>query len=218
MILVYIEFLIDTGLSKELHEAQEWTLSQRESCGSSGWISHPLLMGPERKEMWMMEWNVIFEGWGIGHWRGSGYGKGLVWEDSPHHSLFCLLWALLPWWQHMRMEESQDSWDGGDSCRPLYLCRDIKAKKSRGVPQVAESVYSNLIKKKKKEKHSIYKTSQWRTLSGICGNPWSPSYIFYYGPSSNVNQQIPKIIKWRRTDACGWREEQGLECPWWPRE
>ena len=47
------------------------------------------------------------------------------------------------------MEESQDSWDGGDSCRPLYLCRDIKAKKSRVVPQVAESVYSTKFKKKK---------------------------------------------------------------------
>ena len=43
----------------------------------------------------MMDWDVTFEGWATGYWRGSGYGKGLSWEDSPRCSLFCLLWALL---------------------------------------------------------------------------------------------------------------------------
>ena len=36
---------------------------------------------------------------------------------------------------------------------------DIKAKKSRGVPQVAESVYSTKLKKTHTHKHSIYKPS-----------------------------------------------------------
>ena len=160
----------------------EWTISQRGSCSSSGQISHPLLLGPERKEMWMMEWNVIFEGWGIGHWRGSGYGEGLIWGDSPRHSLFCLPWALLPWWQHLRMEESQGSWGGGDSSRPAYLGGDIKAWKAREFPRL-ESVYSSKLKKK-----IPYKPSHWQTLSGICANTRSPSYIFCYGPSSNAYQ------------------------------
>ena len=131
----------------------EWTVSQRGSCGSSGQISHPLLMGPERKEMWMMEWNAIFEGWSIGYWRGLGYGKSFGWKDPPRRSLFCLPWALLPWRQHLWMEQTQGSWGGGDSSRLPYLWREHQRQKSMWVPQVAESVYSTKFKKKKKPSH-----------------------------------------------------------------
>ena len=169
--------------------------------------------------MWIMEWDVILEGWSMGHWRGSGYGKGLGWEDPPCCSLFCLPWVLLPWWQHLRMEETQGPWGGGDSSRLPYLWSGHQSQKSRDMPQEAEYAYSTkLTRKKKKKNHPINKSSHWQTLSGICANPQSPSYIFCYGPSSNAYQQIPKFINRRRTDGCGWKEEQGLECPWWPRD
>ena len=42
----------------------------------------------------------------------------------------------------------------------LYIMGgDIKTKKSRGVPQVAESVYSTKLKKQKQKQHPIYKPS-----------------------------------------------------------
>ena len=107
----------------------------------------------------MIDWDVIFEGWGIGHWKGSGYGKGLAWEDSPRRSLFGLHWALLPCWQHLRMEESQ----GSSGWRQLFqtsvtLIVTSKPEKGRGVPQVAEPVYSTKWKQNK-TKHSIYMPS-----------------------------------------------------------
>ena len=133
----------------------EWTVPQRGSCGSSGRISHPSLIGPERKEMWIMQWDVILEGWSMGHWRGSGYGKGLGWEYSPHLSLFCLPWVLLPWWQHLRMEETQGPWGGGDSSRLPYLWSGHQSQKSRDMPQEAEYAYSTKLKRKKKKKKTI---------------------------------------------------------------
>ena len=53
MVLVYIEFLIDTGLNASVHRLRGVgvnSLSER-VLSSSEQISHPLLMGPERKEM-----------------------------------------------------------------------------------------------------------------------------------------------------------------------
>ena len=114
----------------------EWTVPQRGSCGSSGRISHPSLIGPERKEMWIMQWDVILEGWSMGHWRGSGYGKGLGWEDPPCCSLFCLPWALLPWWQHLRMEESKALGVGAILLDFHIFGGDIKAKTAVVCPRL----------------------------------------------------------------------------------
>ena len=114
----------------------EWTVSQRGSHGSSGRISRPLLMGPERKEMWIMQWDAIFKGWGIGHWRDLGYGKGLGWEESPRHSLFCLPWALLLWWQQLWMEESQGSWCGAILLELHILVGTSKPKNARVCPRL----------------------------------------------------------------------------------
>ena len=63
------------------------------------------------------------------------------------------------------MKKSQGFWRGETGAAILLdldiFGGDIKAKKSRGVPQVAEFVYSTKLKKKKKKqrKHSIYKPS-----------------------------------------------------------
>ena len=81
-----------------------------------------------------------------------------------------------------------------------------------GVSQVAEPVYSTKLK----TKTIPYTSPATDGLSGTCASPWSPLNIFFYGPSSNAYQQTPRIIKVRRTDGCSWREEQGLERPWWP--
>ena len=53
MVVVYIEFFIDTGLSEGVHGAQGSgsEVSRRGSCGSSGRISRLLLQDPERKEV-----------------------------------------------------------------------------------------------------------------------------------------------------------------------
>ena len=89
MVLVYVEFLIDNGLGGGVHGPQG------SGSGPGERISHLLLQSPERREVRMMNLDMIFEGWTTEHWRGSDYGKGLGWEDSPRLSLFCLPWAIL---------------------------------------------------------------------------------------------------------------------------
>ena len=104
----------------------------------------------------------------LGHWALEGLR---LWqrfgvEDSPRHSLFCLPWALLPWWQHLRMEESQ----GSSGWRQLFqtsvtLIVTSKLEKGRGVPQVAEPVYSTKWKQNKTKQNIPYASPAIHRLS-----------------------------------------------------
>ena len=93
---------------------------------------------------------MIFEGWGIGNWRGLGYGKGgLGVLTSP----FTVLSSLGAPSVMATSANGRDSrllgW--GNSSRPPYFGWDIKAKKSTSVSLVVEAVYSTKLKKKKKK-------------------------------------------------------------------
>ena len=94
---------------------------------------------------------MIFEGWGIGHWRGSGYGKGL--GGRTHLAIHCSVFLGLSFHDGSICEWKRVKALGvGANLLDLYISGgDIKAKKSRGVPQVAESVYSTKLKKKKQK-------------------------------------------------------------------
>ena len=91
---------------------------------------------------------MIFEGWGIGHWRGSGYGKGL--GGRTHLTIHCSVFFGLSFHDGNICEWKRVKALGvGAILLDLHIFGgDIKAKKSRGVPQVAESVYSTKLKKK----------------------------------------------------------------------
>ena len=91
---------------------------------------------------------MIFEGWGIGHWRGSGYGKGL--GGRTHLTIHCSVFFGLSFHDGNICEWKRVKAIGvGAILLDLHIFGgDIKAKKSRGVPQVAESVYSTKLKKK----------------------------------------------------------------------
>ena len=91
---------------------------------------------------------MIFEGWGIGHWRGSGYGKGL--GGRTHLTIHCSVFFGLSFHDGNICEwERVKSLGVGVILLEIHnFGGDIKAKKSRGVPRVAESVYSTKLKKK----------------------------------------------------------------------
>ena len=116
----------------------------------SGQISHPLLMGPERKEMWIMEWNVIFEGWGIGHWRGSGYGKDL--GGRTHLTIHCSIFFGLSFHDDNMCKWKRIKALGvGATLLDLHIFGgDIKAKKKQGCAPGSLVCLLHLIKKKKK--------------------------------------------------------------------
>ena len=104
----------------------------------------------------------------LGRWalEGLRLHKGLGWEDSPRHSLFCLPWALLPWWQHLWMEESQ----GSSGWMQLFqtsitLIVTLKPEKGRGVSQVAEPVYSTKWKQNKTKQNIPYASPAIHRLS-----------------------------------------------------
>ena len=133
---------------------------------------------------------MIFEGGGIGDWRGLGYDKGGLGGLTSPFTVLSYLGS--PSMMATSGNGRETALGVGAILLDLHIFgRDIKTQKSRGVPQVAKSVYSTKLKHTHthKKKHSIYNPStDGLSLSGMCGKPWSPSYIFCYGPSSNAYQ------------------------------
>ena len=148
-------------------------------------MNHAMRCDLRRLGHWALE--------GLGLWQGFGLG-GIT---SPFTVLSSLGSPSVMATTANGRESRLLVW--GDSSRTPYFGRDIKAKKCTSVSQVAEAVYSTNLKKK----NPICMPSHWQSLSGACANPGIPSYVFYYGLSSDAYQQIPKIIKGRRTDCCG---------------
>ena len=99
---------------------------------------------------------MIFKGGCIGHWRGSGYGKGL--GGRTHLAIHCSVFLGLSFHDGSICEWKRVKALGvGANLLDLYISGgDIKAKKSKGVPQVAESVYSTKLKKTKNKKNPTY--------------------------------------------------------------
>ena len=91
---------------------------------------------------------MTFKGWGIEHWRGSGYGKGL--GRRTQLAIHCSVFFGLSFHDGNICEWKRVKALGvGAILLDLHIFGgDIKAKKSRGVPQVAESVYSTKLKRK----------------------------------------------------------------------
>ena len=192
-VLFYIEFLADTGLSRGVHGAKGSGSepSRRGSQGSTG-LYHIFccrVLRWRRCEWWTETWSSKAGTLGI----GGAQAMARVWAARTHLAVHCLVFLGLSFhsgniceWKRVKMLG-----DGGSYSRPPYVWRGHQSQKKAGVcPRLLR--LSTPLKKKKKK--SLIQAQPFTDCFRNLCKTTDPFYVFCYGPSSSVYQQIPKIM------------------------